>query len=86
MSNEVTRQDKGTGQGQPVLLPGHTTIGILGGGQLGRMMTLAGTAMGYRFVTLDPTPDSPCGQIAKQIEAGYDDVQAKQENSRGNAM
>ncbi|MCP1136047.1 5-(carboxyamino)imidazole ribonucleotide synthase [Paenibacillus polysaccharolyticus] len=82
MSNEVTRQDKGTGQGQPVLLPGHTTIGILGGGQLGRMMTLAGTAMGYRFVTLDPTPDSPCGQIAKQIEAGYDDVQAARELAR----
>ncbi|WP_145335840.1 5-(carboxyamino)imidazole ribonucleotide synthase [Paenibacillus xylanexedens] len=79
MSNEATRQDIGTGQEQPVLLPGHTTIGILGGGQLGRMMTLAGTAMGYRFVTLDPTPDSPCGQIAKQIEAGYDDVQAARE-------
>lgn len=82
MSNEATRQDKGTGQGQPVLLPGHTTIGILGGGQLGRMMTLAGTAMGYRFVTLDPTPDSPCGQITKQIEAGYDDVQAARELAR----
>lgn len=82
MSNEATRQDNGTGQGQPVLLPGHTTIGILGGGQLGRMMTLAGTAMGYRFVTLDPTPDSPCGQIAKQIEAGYDDVQAARELAR----
>lgn len=49
------------------------TIGILGGGQLGRMLTLAGTNLGYRFITLDPTPNSPCGQIAEQIVAHYDD-------------
>ncbi len=59
-----------------VILPGGT-IGILGGGQLGRMMALAGRAMGYRFVTLDPTPDSPCGQVAdEQIVAAYDDAEA----------
>lgn len=53
------------------------TIGILGGGQLGRMMALAGRSMGYRFVTLDPTPDAPCGQAAdQQIIASYDDQQA----------
>ncbi|MBU5354764.1 5-(carboxyamino)imidazole ribonucleotide synthase [Paenibacillus barcinonensis] len=73
------KQAGGAGQGQPVLLPGQTTIGILGGGQLGRMMALDGTAMGYRFITLDPTPDSPCGQIAQQIQAGYDDVEAARE-------
>ncbi|MGQ8874080.1 5-(carboxyamino)imidazole ribonucleotide synthase [Paenibacillus sp. TSA_86.1] len=81
MSSETTNVD-GASQGESVLLPGLTTIGILGGGQLGRMMTLAGTAMGYRFVTLDPTPDSPCGQIAKQIQAGYDDVEAARELAR----
>lgn len=60
----------------PVLLPG-STIGILGGGQLGRMLALAGRAMGYRFVTLDPTPDSPCGQTAdEQIVAAYDNLEA----------
>ncbi|WNC15513.1 5-(carboxyamino)imidazole ribonucleotide synthase [Brevibacillus brevis] len=54
-----------------------STIGILGGGQLGRMIALAGRAMGYRFVTMDPTEDAPCGQTAdRQIVAGYDDVQA----------
>ncbi|NGQ97056.1 5-(carboxyamino)imidazole ribonucleotide synthase [Brevibacillus sp. SYP-B805] len=59
---------------EQVVKPG-ATIGILGGGQLGRMIALAGRAMGYRFVTMDPTPDSPCGQAAdKQITAGYDDV------------
>lgn len=53
------------------------TIGILGGGQLGRMIALAGRAMGYRFVTMDPTPNAPCGQTAdEQIVARYDDVEA----------
>lgn len=58
-------------------MPPGSTIGILGGGQLGRMMALAGRQMGYRFVTLDPTPDSPCGQVSdEQIVAAYDDVDA----------
>lgn len=58
------------------VLPG-ATIGVLGGGQLGRMLALAGRAMGYRFATLDPTPDSPCGQVAEvQITAPYDDREA----------
>ncbi|MFC0213398.1 5-(carboxyamino)imidazole ribonucleotide synthase [Paenibacillus chartarius] len=58
------------------ILPG-ATIGILGGGQLGRMMALAGSHLGYRFVTLDPTPDSPCGQVAsRQLTAAYNDVEA----------
>ncbi|MGG1444444.1 5-(carboxyamino)imidazole ribonucleotide synthase [Brevibacillus laterosporus] len=51
-----------------------STIGLLGGGQLGRMISLAGRAMGYRFVVLDPTEDSPCGQVSdQQIVARYDD-------------
>jgi len=59
-----------------VILPG-STIGVLGGGQLGRMLALAGRHMGYRFIVLDPYADSPCGQVAdQQIIAGYDDVQA----------
>ncbi|MFC5452214.1 5-(carboxyamino)imidazole ribonucleotide synthase [Paenibacillus aestuarii] len=59
-----------------VIKPG-STIGVLGGGQLGRMLALAGRNMGYRFVTLDPTEDAPCGQVAdEQILAGYDDVEA----------
>ncbi|AKF93309.1 5-(carboxyamino)imidazole ribonucleotide synthase [Brevibacillus laterosporus] len=58
---------------QKQIKPG-STIGLLGGGQLGRMITLAGRAMGYRFVVLDPTEDSPCGQVSdQQIIAGYDD-------------
>ncbi|MDN9010786.1 5-(carboxyamino)imidazole ribonucleotide synthase [Brevibacillus laterosporus] len=58
---------------QKQIKPG-STIGLLGGGQLGRMITLAGRAMGYRFVVLDPTEDSPCGQVSdQQIVAGYND-------------
>lgn len=53
------------------------TIGILGGGQLGRMLTLEAKRMGYRVVTLEPFPNSPAGQIAdEQIIAAYDDLRA----------
>lgn len=46
-----------------VILPGQT-IGIIGGGQLGRMMALSAKAQGFRIAVLDPTEDSPCGQVA----------------------
>ena len=64
-----------------VILPG-AAIGVLGGGQLGRMLAHAGSRMGYRFVTLDPTPDSPCGQTARQLVAAYDDREAARELAR----
>lgn len=63
------------------VLPG-ATIGVLGGGQLGRMMALAGSAMGYRFVALDPAPDAPCGQVTPQIQAAYNDRDAARELAR----
>jgi 5-(carboxyamino)imidazole ribonucleotide synthase len=56
------------------ILPGQT-IGIIGGGQLGRMMAIAAKAMGYRIAVLDPEPDSPCGQVSdKKIVGAYDDL------------
>jgi 5-(carboxyamino)imidazole ribonucleotide synthase len=62
-----------------VIKPG-STIGILGGGQLGRMMAIAGRNMGYRINTLDPTPDSPCGQVAdRQLIAPFSDLNAAKE-------
>ncbi|MGF7047575.1 5-(carboxyamino)imidazole ribonucleotide synthase [Paenibacillus sp. DS2015] len=64
--------------GNRTILPGDT-IGILGGGQLGRMMALAGTAMGYRFVTLDPTPEAPSSHTAHQIVAAYNNIEAARE-------
>jgi 5-(carboxyamino)imidazole ribonucleotide synthase len=54
-----------------------STIGILGGGQLGRMLTLEAKRMGYRVVVLEPFPNSPTGQIAdEQLVAAYDDLRA----------
>lgn len=62
-----------------VILPGQT-IGIIGGGQLGRMMALAAKPMGYRIAVLDPEADSPCGQVADQKVVGaYDDLEAIKE-------
>ena len=59
----------------PILPP--STIGIVGGGQLGRMMTLTAKAMGYRVIILDPSVDSPAAQVADdQIVANYDDNSA----------
>lgn len=53
------------------------TIGILGGGQLGRMLGLAARAMGYRVAILDPDPSCPAASIAdRQVVGGYDDVGA----------
>lgn len=56
-----------------------STIGIIGGGQLGRMMATAAKHMGYRIIVLDPTPDCPTAQVADhQIVASYDDLEAIQ--------
>ena len=57
-----------------------STIGIIGGGQLGRMMGLAAKEAGFKIAVLDPTRNSPCGQIADiQIVAPYDDERALNE-------
>ncbi len=58
------------------ILPG-ATIGVLGGGQLGRMFAMAARRLGYRVHTLAPEDDTPTGQIADvEINASYDDVDA----------
>lgn len=52
-------------------------IGIIGGGQLGRMMAMAARRMGCAVSVIDPTPDSPAGQLAdQQIVAAFDDQEA----------
>lgn len=56
-----------------MILPG-ATLGMLGGGQLGRMFTTAAQTMGYKVIVLDPDTNSPAGIIADQhICAKYDD-------------
>lgn len=52
-------------------------IGIIGGGQLGRMMAIAAKYMGYNVIVLDPTPNCPTAQVCdEQIVAAYDDMAA----------
>ena len=51
-------------------------IGVLGAGQLGRMLALSGLPLGLQFRFFDPTPDSPAGEIAEHIVAPYDDRDA----------
>jgi 5-(carboxyamino)imidazole ribonucleotide synthase len=59
----------------PILPP--ATIGILGGGQLGRMLGFAARAMGYRIAVLDPDRDCPAAAVADQVVIGaYDDIAA----------
>lgn len=58
------------------ILPG-STLGILGGGQLGRMFVTAARTMGYEVMVLDPDPHSPAGSMATEhIEAEYTDRRA----------
>jgi 5-(carboxyamino)imidazole ribonucleotide synthase len=59
------------------------TIGILGGGQLGYMLALAGYPIGLRFRILDPSPDAPAGMIAPHIAATYEDRDALKKFSDG---
>lgn len=59
-----------------MILPG-ATIGMIGGGQLGRMFVIAAKYLGYRVIVLEPGPDSPAGQVAdEQMVAEYDDATA----------
>ena len=48
----------------PAPLPPGSRIGIIGGGQLGRMTAIAAAHMGYRVSILDPDPGCPAGQVA----------------------
>ena len=57
-----------------MIAPGEG-LGLLGGGQLGRMFSHAAQALGYRVVVLDPAPDGPAASVADaHIQADYDDL------------
>jgi 5-(carboxyamino)imidazole ribonucleotide synthase len=59
-----------------MILP-PATLGLLGGGQLGRFFVMAAHELGYRVVVLDPDPDSPAGRIADlHLSKAYDDPAA----------
>ena len=66
-----------------IALPG-ATIGVLGSGQLGRMMALEARRMGYRVHTLSPGVDTPTGQVADlEVSAEYEDLDAIRAFARG---
>ncbi|HAO2891900.1 TPA: 5-(carboxyamino)imidazole ribonucleotide synthase, partial [Escherichia coli] len=59
------------------MIAAGSTIGIIGGGQLGRMLAMAAARLGYRTVILEPQADCPAAQVAnEQIVAAYDDPDA----------
>ena len=64
-------------EGRILSLGRGATVGIVGGGQLGRMMAISARYMGLKVGVLDPTDDCPTGQVADfQIVADYDDQEA----------
>ena len=66
-----------------VIAPG-AALGVLGGGQLGRMFAIAARRMGYRVHTLSPEDDSPAGQVADvEVTASYEDLDALRTFARG---
>ena len=66
-----------------VILPG-ATIGILGGGQLGRMMAMAARSLGYRIQVLDPDPSCPARFVVDAcFEAAWNDARAAGDLARG---
>ena len=68
--------DRNPGRDAPPLPPG-SWLGVLGGGQLGRMFAMAAQSLGYRVCVLDPDPDSPAGRLAdRHLRADYLDPAA----------
>ncbi|QND57147.1 5-(carboxyamino)imidazole ribonucleotide synthase [Mesorhizobium huakuii] len=68
-------------------LPGGSTIGIIGGGQLGRMLAMAAARLGYRTIVLEPQADCPAAQVAnRQITSAYDDPAALAELAAASAV
>ncbi len=77
---------KALGFRAPAILP-PATIGILGGGQLGRMIALAARELGYRIAVLDPDPHCPAAAVADRMEVGrYDDIEAGRRLAAGCAV
>tara|TARA_B100001123_G_scaffold352308_1_gene403787 strand:+ start:21222 stop:22358 length:1137 start_codon:yes stop_codon:yes gene_type:complete len=59
------------------VIPPGSTIGVLGGGQLGRMLTTTARKMGYQVHTFSPEKDTPTGQVANlAVSASYEDLDA----------
>ncbi|MGF1500743.1 MAG: 5-(carboxyamino)imidazole ribonucleotide synthase [Paracoccaceae bacterium] len=57
-------------------LPPGSRIGILGGGQLGRMLAMAAARLGFRAVVFDPAEDPPAAHLARHLRASFEDADA----------
>ena len=66
---------RGVGAGAAVTYP-RATIGILGGGQLGRMLALAAARLGHTCLVFDPDPACPAGHVAKTTAGAWNDADA----------
>jgi 5-(carboxyamino)imidazole ribonucleotide synthase len=65
------------------VIPPGSSIGILGGGQLARMLALAAKPLGYRVIVLDPDADCPASSVCDAvIAASFDDLRALEELAR----
>jgi 5-(carboxyamino)imidazole ribonucleotide synthase len=65
------------------IIPPGSIVGVLGGGQLGRMFAMSARRLGYRVHTLAPEHDTPTGQIADlEVNAPYDDLDAVRDFAR----
>ncbi len=83
MSSGASFDTAKTKTGAKAILPG-ATIGIFGGGQLGRMTAMAARGMGYRILVLDPDPACPARFVVDGcIEAGWDDAREAANLARG---
>jgi len=58
------------------VIPPGSTIGILGGGQLGRMTAMGAARLGYRALSYSPEADAIAGQVAPHMQGAYDDTAA----------
>lgn len=58
-------------------------VGVLGGGQLGRMLALAGYPLGLRFRFLDPAAEAPAEQLAERVAGAYEDLEALKQFAAG---
>lgn len=67
---------------EPQPFGGGLRIGVLGGGQLGRMLGLAGIPLGFRFLFLDPAPDACAAVSGELLQAQFEDADSARELGR----
>jgi 5-(carboxyamino)imidazole ribonucleotide synthase len=61
-------------------------VGVIGGGQLGRMLALAGIPLGLSFRFLDPSPDAPAAEVGELLVGEYDDLELLDRLADGTAV